>query len=156
MKGNILYLMKRWVVAALVFGLGLSLTSCGGKRQTLTGGNVQTCDGDYWQFDLELTSNGTNSYILHIYPVSVTADQNGFAPQGDVALAAANQNPKLVLHQVPLIPGAELQATVTADDFYYFDQLVIQPYEPGVGFLQVSRDETTICALPFPDDGEYY
>lgn len=158
MKGRVFVVMKRFVVAALVFTLGLSLTSCGGKKQLLGGEMYTECDqaDGLWMFNVELQATGSGNYNLLIEPVEVTADQyTGGPPSGDIAIYGGDGTPDILASQVALIPGRIIRIPITVDQLYYFDTLIIQPHVPGVAFLDVSADETTFCELPQPYDPYY-
>src|SRR4051812_10749725 len=111
MKGNFYIWIKRWVLAALVFTLGLSLTSCsGGKRRNLMA-QWGTCDdtssdGAGWKFDVKLDPRN-GSYVLHIVPNEVTPDQNGNPPTGQIFLYGQGGAEPLV--NAALIPGRDIQ-----------------------------------------------
>lgn len=155
MKGNFHIWIKRWVLAALVFTLALSLTSCGKGRKNLLGGDWQTCDdtsqdGAGWQFDVSMEAVG-GSYKLHIYTQTVTADANGNPPTGQIFLYGPPAEP---LANAALIPGREIVVPVSADQLNYFNTLVIQQYM-GTAPLDAQTNTTTFCELPQVMDQSY-
>lgn len=156
MKGNFYIWIKRWVLAALVFTLGLSLTSCGKGRQNLMA-MWQSCDdtssdGAGWQFDVAMKAKG-GSYILEISPYAVTPSATtGGTPTGEIFLYGPGQNGQGAVQPLTLAglePGSIIEVPINPQYLNLYDTLVIQEFTgTGGRFLDASTNTTTFCAIP--------
>lgn len=147
-KKNLKAMLMKWGTVVLVCLLAFSLTSCGKKKSTGQGVEVQ-CNGTFGNYTVQVFPSNTSSGLYDVFVIP-----NGVSNSDLATICAVESNtfaPKTMVTAVGVYDGFEIYAgSLTQQELLTYDVLLIVPFESGTDCVNGTAPLDTACTLPIP------